>query len=144
MLPKDLVLESIELKSEQTLSLYHKECRVSVQVPALNGHQASKQVVTALSAESIGEVKRSVLNSQFEGVLRDQDYQLVLKGVRVLDDAKVGEFDGSHFHLTRASDTAILLHIQSEDGSYFDARVRPSAITILERESSFFVCARRR
>lgn len=148
LLPKTVVLDSLKLGSNSRLAFYHKECKFQVLVPALGGHQAFTEKVAALLFHTVGEVKNKIMGSHFNDQLSSQDYQLVLKGARLPDESKLGELNlygcGSYFHLTRAVNDEILIHIQNDDGAYFDARIRPSLLTVAERECSSLVCVRNR
>lgn len=65
-------------------------------------------------------------------------YQLISKGIRLLDSEMLGNLniqDGALLQLAPIPDTGILLHLQNDHGAYFDARVKPS-MTVKERRST--------
>lgn len=124
------------MRSSDSLYFYPAECKFNVQVPPLDGLKASIHTLKAYLFQTVGEVKNKFLESLMPNPVYES-YQLVLKGARV-DNLKLGEIDFTGcglklFHLTRASDAGILIHIQNDNGAYFDARVKPS-MTGIERE----------
>lgn len=135
-LPNNLLLESIGLKSDDILHFYPAEYEFKVQIPSLEGLKASTESLKAYLFQTVGEVKSRVLDSLFDDP-HHGGFQFVLKGARISDETRFGDLDlsdrYSRFHLTRASDAAILIHLQNDNGAYFDLRVRPS-ITVGERE----------
>lgn len=127
---QDLTLASVGIVDTSTLHFQHKEFKVQVQVPALKGSPAFKTKLTAFAYESVGSLKLDLFKKSLSKVqVNPGAFQLLFKGSPLIDDSLIGGLGlGSHsvLHLKSNSSVGLLIHVQNDNGAYWDMRVKPS------------------
>lgn len=132
---QDLTLASVGVVDSSTLHFHHKEFKIQVQVPALKGSPTFKTKLTAFSYETIGSLKLNLFKKELSELqVNPGSFQLLLKGVPLMDVSLFGELDVQGrdsnlvLNLESNSSVGILIVCYDDNGAHWDMRVKPSLV----------------